>query len=87
MSRTAGVCPVPMDWTFKTSSRYERRMMIENAYLSYERQQKEAAEWQAYISAEFQGYQNRQIDKERPEKKRRAPPTGASSSAVKVSSR
>ena len=43
MSRNSGVCPVPIDWKFKTSSRHERRIMIEEAYRNYE--QREAEEW------------------------------------------
>jgi len=45
MSRHSGACPIPIDWRFKTSSRFERRLMIEEAYRNYERQQREAAEW------------------------------------------
>jgi len=45
MSRHSGVCPVPIDWKFKTSSRHERRIMIEEAYRNYEQQQREAEEW------------------------------------------
>ena len=45
MSRNSGACPVPIDWKFKTSSRHERRLMIEEAYQNYEQQQKEAEEW------------------------------------------
>ena len=36
---------MPIDWKFKTSSRQERRIMIEDAYRNYEQQQREAEEW------------------------------------------
>jgi len=46
--RERGVCPVPMDWSFKTASRWRRRAMIEAAYgadeLRRERAQQAEAE-------------------------------------------
>ena len=37
-SRESGNCPVPIDWKFKTSPRWLRRHMIEEAYAEIERQ-------------------------------------------------
>lgn len=71
MSRTAGVCPVAIDWKFKTSSRHTRRLMIEEAYLAFERQQKEAEQWYAADNATFQ---EKLVATSKPEKKRRPPP-------------
>jgi len=47
--RKSGVCPVPIDWKFRTSSRHERSLMIEAAYQDQERRQREASEWQAHV--------------------------------------
>jgi hypothetical protein len=47
--RERGVCPVAMDWTFKTASRWRRRFMIEAAYAADElrRERAEQAEAEA----------------------------------------
>jgi len=71
MSRTSGNCPVPIDWKFKMSSRHERRIMIEEAYLAHERHQKESEEWYGVDYAPSQEKKNDTSSK--PEKKRRPP--------------
>ena len=73
MSRTSGSCPVPIDWKFKTSSRHNRRLMIEEAYLAFEKQQREAEEWYSY---EQHSYQEKNKESTKPEKKRRPPSKG-----------
>lgn len=61
---------MPIDWKFKTSSRHQRRLMIEEAYLAFEKQQREAEEWYSY---EQVPYQEKKEEKTKPEKKRRPP--------------
>lgn len=64
---------MPIDWKFKTSSRHERRLMIENAYLAFEKHQREAEEW---YSHEQVSYQEKNKETLKPEKKRRPPSKG-----------
>ena len=67
---------MPIDWKFKTSSRHERRLMIEAAYQAYEKKQKEDAEWNAryYSYDNWSGggsAENPQPEKNEPMKKKK----------------
>jgi hypothetical protein len=64
---------VPIDWKFKTSSRHTRRLMIEEAYRAFERQQREAEEW---YGADHAPLQEKKEEAAKPEKKRRPPAKG-----------